>query len=1060
MRLKFKWIFTLLVALSMQFSFAQEKTVTGIVSDSNGPIPGANVVVRGSKNGVQTDFDGKYSIKASAGQTLVISFVGMKDQTVVVGALSTLNVKMDQGGNQLEEVVVTSFGIKRDKKSLGYSTPKIQAKELTAARATNVTNQLVGKVAGVRVTGSGGAFTGSSVIIRGLTTFTGSNQPLYVVDGVPIDNSGGGSQLQRGSSVSNRAIDINPDDIESVSVLKDAASTVLYGSRGASGVILITTKKGKKGEKSSITFDSSFNIANVNRLPDYQNEYAQGFNGTLTPAQIGSALVPNRTNSAGLMTAASWGPKIMGQNIINSYGQPEVLQAYKNNVKDIFETGFNAQNNLSFSGGSEKSTYRIALGNTRETYVLDNNELLRTNISFSGNTDVSDKLTVGANITYTNTSSKRTSQGNNLSNPLFRGYFTPRSYNLSGLPFENAIGQQTFAGGEDNPYWTLKNNGYKDKVNRILANFNANYELASWLNADLRIGSDFFNLTSRGFDQIGNRGNSFILGSLNIGGLREDATNVHNVNQYFTLNANKKLGDFTVSGSLGNEFFNNYRFRTEVTGLGLVVPSFANFANAATFNPSSRVDRTKLFGVFGDVSLEYKKFLSVNFKARNDWSSTLSPENNSIFYPAVSGSFVLTEAFPGIKLDGKVNLIKFRASAGEVGKGADPYLTDTYFTQANAADGFGPNILFPFNGNAGFSLDFEAGNAALTPEFTKEIAFGTEMAFFNNRLNIDATYYERNTRNVILSVPVSEASGVTFVTKNAGKLSTKGFEIQVSGTPIKTQNFSWELGANYTEYLSRVEELAPGVSVITIGGFVTPSIRLVAGDEYGQIYGTKYQRNPAGQILINPVGHPQAGLPLLAAGETKIGNPNPNFTMGITNTFTYKNFSFYTLLDIRDGGDQYSRNIADVQRNGVAIETAEFPRFGADNVTPNTPYLFEGVYASGPSAGQPNATNVNAQSYYGNQGKYLAAEGFIYDTSWFRIREMSISYRLSSSVLANTGIKQFELGVFGRNLFLHAPNYPHFDPEQNALGISNAQGLEFNSLPNTRTIGFNLKVVL
>ncbi|MEY3500554.1 MAG: hypothetical protein RL308_2223 [Bacteroidota bacterium] len=1050
MRSKFKWIFTLLLALSLQFSFAQEKTISGVVSDNKGPVPGANVLIQGTKSGVQTDSDGAYSIKATVGQTLVFSFIGMKEASVKITGSSKINVMLVESDNTLDEVVVTSFGIKRDKKSLGYSTPKINAQELTAARATNVTNQLVAKVAGVRVTGSGGAFSGSSVIIRGLTTFTGSNQPLYVVDGVPIDNSGGGNELQRGSTNSNRAIDINPEDIENVVILKDAASTVLYGSRGASGVILITTKKGKRGEKSTISFDSSYNVGNVNRLPDYQNEYAQGLNGTLTPAQIGNA------NTIGSMVNTSWGPKINGQNIVNSYGQPEVLMAYPNNVKDIFTTAYNIQNNLSFTGGSDKSSFRIAIGNTKETYVLDNNELSRTNITFSGNTQMSDKLNIGANLTYTNTSSQRTSQGNNLSNPFFRGYFTPRSYNLSGLPYENAQGQQLYAGGEDNPYWTIKNNLYNDKVNRILANFNARYDFTSWLNADFKIGTDFYNLRSTGFDEKGNRGAPFVQGSTTIGAIREDATTVHNLNQYFTLNATKKFNDFTVSGTLGNEFTNNYSFVSAVTGTNLVVPGFANLSNAVTFNPASAIGNSKLFGVFADATLEYKNFISVNFKARNDWSSTLSPDNNSIFYPAVSGSFVLTEAFPAIKLDGKINLIKFRASAGEVGKGAPIYSTDTYFAQAGAADGFGPQIVFPFNANAGFSLSNTAGNAALTPEFTKEVAFGAEMAFFNNRLNIDATYYERNTRNVILSVPVSAAAGVTNVLKNAGKLSTKGFEIQVSGTPIKTPNFSWDLGANYTQYVSTVDELAPGVTNIFLGGFTTPNIRLVAGDEYGQIYGSKYQRNAAGQMLINPA----TGLPLQTTTVEKIGNPNPDFTMGITNNFSYKNFSLYVLLDIREGGDQYSRNIADIQRNGAGEETAEFPRFAADNVTANTPYLYEGVYASGANAGQPNTVKVNAQTYYGNNGKYIAAEGFIYDTSWFRVREVSFSYRLDSSLLANTGIKQFEIGVFGRNLFLHAPNYPHFDPEQNALGISNAQGLEFNSLPNQRTIGFNLKVVL
>jgi TonB-linked SusC/RagA family outer membrane protein len=1047
MRSKFKWIFTLLLAFSMQFTFAQERTISGIVSDASGPIPGANVLVKGTKVGVQTDLSGKYSIKVSIGQSLVFSFIGMKESVVPVTGSSTINVKLVESSNALEEVVVTSFGIKRDKKSLGYSTPKVEAKELTAARATNVTNQLVGKVAGVQVSGSGGAFTGSSVIIRGFTTFTGSNQPLYVVDGVPIDNSGGGTPLQAGPSLSNRAGDINPEDVESVVVLKDAASTALYGSRGASGVILITTKKGKKGQKGAISFNSSLNVGVVNRLPDYQNEYAQGSNGTLTPAQIGTL-----AQGSGVIT--SWGPRIDGRTITNSFGQPEVLRAYANNVKDIFQAAITNQNNLSFAGGTEKSTYRISYGNTQETYVIANNVLARNNISFTGNSQVSDKLNIGASMTYINNNSQRTLQGNQLSNPLFRAYITPRSYNLSGLPYENAIGDQTYFGLEDNPYWTIKNNRFNNRVNRVIANINGKYDFASWLNADFRIGTDFFNETSKGYDQIGNRGGGFTgsLGSL-VGGIVDRVNNTHTLNTYFTLNANKQFGDFAFTASIGNEFNSNYNFSSSVFGYGLVVPGLKNISNTLTFNPSSFTTNTKLFGVFADAALEYRRFLSLNVKARNDFSSTLAPGNNSIFYPAVSGSFVLTEAFPGLKSGGKVNLIKFRASLGEVGKGAPAYKTNTYLEKAEAADGFGPQITFPFNGQAGFTLSPTAGNPNITPEFTRELSFGTEMTFFNNRLTIDGSVYNRNTRNVILDVPVSNASGVGFVTQNAGRLSTKGVELLVSGTPIKTANFSWNLGVNYTQFNSIVEELAPGVTNITLGGFTTPNIRLVAGDEYGQIYGTAYQRNAAGQLLINP----NTGLPLATPNVQKIGNPNPDFTMGITNTFAYKNFSLFVLLDIRKGGDQFSRNIADVQRNGVAIETAEFDRFNA-NGTVSTPYLYQGVYDRGANIGQPNTVSVSAQNYFGNTGKHVASEGFIYDTSWFRVREMAFNYRLSSKLLSKTPFSQFELGVFGRNLFLHAPNYPHFDPEQNALGISNAQGLEFNSLPNTRTFGVNLNL--
>ncbi|MFK7031741.1 SusC/RagA family TonB-linked outer membrane protein [Flavobacterium oreochromis] len=1059
MRSKFKWIFTLLLALTMQFSFAQEKTITGVVTDANGPLPGVNVVVKGTQRGVSSGFDGKYSIKAKEGETLVFSFMGMREVAKVVGASNVMNTVMQSDAKQIGEVVVTSFGVKRDKKTLGFSTPKINSEELTAAKSTNITNQIGGKIAGLRVSGSGGSFTGSSVIIRGFTTFTGSNQPLYVVDGVPIDNSGGNNQLQQGASSSNRAVDINPEDVESLVVLKDAASTSIYGARGASGVILITTKKGKKGV-GTVTFTSSVAVGNVNRLPEYQNEYAQGNLGKLTTGNIGSVTKP------GGWFIGSWGPRINGQEIVNSFGQKEILQAYPDNIKDIFKTAINTQNNLSFSGGTDKSSYRIAIGNTEETYVIDNNRMKRTSMTFSGNSQVTDKLNVGLSLTYTNNNSVRTLQGNQLSNPLFRAYFIPRTYNLSGLPFEDEKGTQLYAGGEDNPYWSIKHNLYNDKVDRIFGNFNLRYDFNSWLNAELKVGSDFFNLKSNGFDEIGNRGGGFTgTGGRLVGGVVNNITNVHNINTYLTLNAVRKFNDFTFSATLGNETVNNSRFGSEIIGVGLVIPGFNQIKNTNTYFPSSGTTKTKTYGIFGDLTVEYKKILSLNVKARNDWSSTLAKENNSIFYPGVSGSFVLTEAFPAIKMDDKINLIKFRASLGEVGKGAPAYITKTYYDVSNASDGFGPEIKFPYDGLSGYTLNDVAGNPNLTPEFTREFAYGAEFGFFNNRLTIDGSIYNRTTRNVILPVPVSATSGVTRVYQNAGRLSTKGVEVMVSGTPVKTENFRWDLGVNYTQFKSVVEELAPGVDNIFLGGFSTPNIRLVAGDEYGQIYGTAYQRDANGNLLIqptiNPDGkpNPNAGLLIPTANVQKIGNPNPKFTMGVTNTFTYKNISLYALVDVRKGGDQYSRNIADVQRNGVAIETAEYPRFLADGVTLNKPYLFQGVYASGPDAGKPNTTMITAQSYYGNAGKYAAAEGFIYDTSWYRLRELALTYKLGKKALNNSIFKQIELGVFGRNLFLRAPNYPHFDPEQNALGVSNAQGLEFNSLPSTRTIGGNLKIV-
>ncbi|WP_222535213.1 SusC/RagA family TonB-linked outer membrane protein [Pedobacter polysacchareus] len=1034
-------------------AMAQDRTITGTVTDTEDgkPLPGVTVKIKGTQTGTQTGADGKYAVKVnSSAATLEFSYLGYVAKSVTLGAGNVVNVSLASDSKALNEVVVTSFGIQRDKKSLGYSTTKINAEELTTSKSTNVTNELVAKVPGVRASGSGGAFTGSGVIIRGMTTFTGSNQPLYVVDGVPIDNSGGNTPLQRGPSLSNRAIDINPDDIENIVVLKDAAATSTYGSRGASGVILITTKKGKKNEKGTITVSSSYNVGNVNRLPEYQNEYAQGNNGLLTPANIGNATV----QSSAVNT--SWGPKIAGQAYTNAFGQPATLQAYPDNVKDIFKQAYNLQNNVSFSGGTEKSTFRVAYGNSTETYVIDNNKLRRNNLTFNGTTEVTSKLTVGASVTYTNTNSNRTLQGNQLSNPLFRAYFTPRSYDLSSYPFEDANGNQLSPFGEDNPYWTIKYNKYNDEVNRVLGNANAKYQFTDWLNADFKVGTDFFNLKSKGFDEMGNRGGGFAgASSTGVGGIVDQNNNVRNFTSYFTVNANKKFGDFNLLATLGNEIIQNYIGNSTVTGLELVVPHFDNQKNALSYDPFFGSSKTRLLGVFADFVVDYKGYLSLNLKARNDWSSTLTPKNRSIFYPAAALSFVLTDAFPELKDDKYVNQIKFRASAGEVGKGADPYQTLTYYDKSSAGDGTGAEIIFPYDGLAAFTLNDAAGNPNITPEFTREVAFGTEMSFFKNRLTLDATYYTRNTRSVILSVPYSAASGITSVVQNAGKLSTKGFEFMISGTPLKTIDFSWNISLNFTKFKSTVESLAPGVQNIFLAGFTTPNIRLVAGDEYGQIYGSAYQRNEAGQLLIN-----SNGLPIASSDVKKIGNPNPDYTAGIFNTFKYKDFSLSFLIDIRKGGDQYSRNIADVQRNGAAKETAEFPRFEADGLTQTRPYKFEGVYASGPNAGQPNTTMVRAQDYYGNLGKYVAAEGYIYDTSWIRLREAALNYRLPQTLLGKSPFRSVELGVFGRNLLLKAKNYPHFDPEQNAFGVSNAQGLEFNSLPNTRTVGVSLKLVL
>ncbi|MEY2917907.1 MAG: hypothetical protein RIS73_1621, partial [Bacteroidota bacterium] len=875
----------------------------------------------------------------------------------------------------------------------------------------------------------------------GFNTFTGNNQPLFVVDGIPIDNSGGGNALQNGVTNSSRAIDLNQDDIESMSVLKGQSAAALYGSRAANGVILITTKKGKSNQKNSIQFSTSYQMESVNRFPDYQNSYGQGASGVFNP-----------------ISQQSWGPLITGQTLTNMYNpvtnlndRTGILQAYPVNVKNLFKNGTTWQNNIAFSSGSDKNTFRFSYGFTQNKGVLDNNELNRHNIAINTSSKINPYLTVTASVNYSNNTSKRTQQGNQLSNPVFRLWMTTRSYDLQGVAFEDAAGNQRYPLGEDNPLWTIKHNRYNDEINRMIGNVAFNFKLNKWLNFDYKLGVDVYSTFRHGYDQIGARGGANTTAA-QVGGIREVRNNYRalNSNGYFTIN--KKISVINFAAIVGTEFQQVYGNASQLDGKGIIVRDFEQLSNTSTFTPSPQNSSSKvrLLGIYADLNFTYKSIANLNITGRQDKASTFKPGNDVYFYPAVAGSLNLTELIPALKNNVLDNL-KVRANYSKIGKAGFEfvYSTDSYIVGASSTDGFGPAVNFPFNGIQGFTLSNTAGNAQLGPEFTTNKEIGVELSLFKGRVTLEAAKYKQNSDHLIFAVPVSASSGITTVVMNAGKMTTKGVEVGLTIVPIKSKNFTWEINTNYTQYKSIVNELAAGVTNIFLGGFTTPNIRLTAGEEYGQIYGRGYLRDANGRMIISST----TGLPSPTAAVQRIGNPNPKYTLGVTNTVTYKGFAFTFLLDYKKGGEQYSRNIADIQRNGVGKETAEFARYDATGVL-QKPYLFQGVYANG----SPNTIYVSAQDYYGNSGKYAAEEGFIYNTTWFRVREAALSYTLPNSVLNKTPFGGGTFSVFGRNLYLHAPDYPHLDPEQNALGVSNAQGLEFNALPQTRSMGVSLKL--
>ncbi len=1023
--------------------FSQKTVIGKIIDATEGtPISGASVTAVGSKEGTKTDANGRFEIAvASTVKALEFSAVGYKtEQRSISSNLSSLDIALKQTDEKLKEVVVTAFGIKKDKKTLGYGVTQVQAAELTRAHTTNVTNALAAKVPGVRVQGSGGAFTSSSIIIRGYNTFSGSNQPLFVIDGIPIDNSGGGSPLQAGPSVSSRAIDLNQEDIESMSVLKGQSAAALYGSRAANGVIVITTKKGRANQKNAVAFSTSYQVESVNRLPSFQNSYAQGAGGAFSPT-----------------SQQSWGPLITGQTVTNMYNPATnlnnltgVLQAYPNNVSDVFTNGINWQSNVSFSGGSDKNTFRLSYGYLSNTGVIPNNDLKRHNVSLNSSSKVNNYLTVTASANYSNNASKRTQQGNQLSNPVFRLWMTPRSYDLTSTAFEDVIGNQRYPLGEDNPYWTIKHNRYNDEINRLIGNVSLNLKLTKSLNFDYKIGTDVYSTFRHAYDQIGARGGANTTAN-GVGGIREvrNTYRALNSNGYFTFN--KKIHrDFTLTAIAGTEYQQIYSAAAQLDGKGVIVRDFEQLSNTSTFSPapSNGSSKYSLMGIYGDINIGYKSIANINFTGRQDKNSIFKPGNNVYFYPAIAGSLNLTELFPTIK-NKVIDNIKIRGNYSRVGRGTPDfvYSTDSYYGSAGSTDGFGPTITFPFNGIQGYTLGNTAGDPNLSPEFNDNKEIGLEVSLFNGRVGFEISKYKLTSTDLVFVVPYSSASGLTGQTTNAGSMSTKGVEGSLTVMPIKKANLTWEINLNYTQFKSKVEQLATGVQNIFLAGFTTPNIRLVAGDEYGQIYGNAYQRDANGKMIVGA-----NGLPLITPGVQAIGNPNAKYTLGLTNTLNYKKFSFSFLLDYKKGGDIYSRNIADIQRNGVGAETAEFARYDAQGNL-QKPYLFDAVFANG----TPNNVYVSAEQYWGNSGKHAAAEGFIYNTTWFRVREASLSYALPNSILNKTPFGSAELSVFGRNLFLNSPNYPHLDPEQNALGVSNAQGLEFNALPQTRSMGVSLK---
>jgi len=1047
--------------LTVQFAFAQERVVSGKVTNAKGaPLPGATILVKGTTSGAFAKSDGKYKVTVPAnGKVLVFKMVGMKTKEVTLGSSDNIDVSLQDDATRSEDVVVTAIGIEQQKRSLTYATQKVDGSALTQSKEANIVGGLAGKIAGVQVTNSTGAAGGSSYIrIRGASSITGDNQPLFVIDGIPIDNS----QLNTesglaGVAYSNRAVDINPDDIESVNVLKGAAATSLYGIRAASGAIIITTKKGLSSSnvgRMSATFSTSLGIDQVNKLPELQTKFSQGLNGQIGSPVAAAANQRPRSWGAALDTLRwvadpNWiwdkNGRIVGQSDPSAANGKQVTPY--DNLGDFFRTGYTTTNSFSLSGGNTSSNFFLSLSNMSQSGLTPKNTFDRTSLRLSGDHSFSNELKVSGSVNYTKSGGTRIQQGSNISGVMLGLLRTPITFdNANGVDgaenseaYQFADGRQrTYRGfaGFDNPYWVVNNTPFTDEVNRIVAYAQADYTPADWISVMYRIGQDFYSDRRKQIYAVNS--NSYVAGRI-----IED--------QYFNSDITsdlivtlKKDFDQDLKGSLilGQNMYSKSLENLYATGDALVIPGFYNMSNASTLNPGQSMVSKRTAALYADAKLEYKNYLYVNATLRNEWSTTLPEGNNSFMFGSGSLGLVLSELMGPSE---EINFLKLRASYALVGKDAPIYATQTLFTKAGVADGWTNGITFPFNGSAGFQMSSSLGAADLKPEMKSEVEIGLEGRLFNNTVTFDVNYYDNTSTDQIFAVPTAASSGYTSKLMNAGSIKNSGIEIQLGARLLDVDGFTADLNVNWAKNVSEVVSLAEGVENIYINGFTGSQIRAVAGKPYGTIFGGKWARDSVTNERIIGAN----GYPVVSSEEGELGNINPDWIAGTRLTLGYNGLTVSALLDIKSGGVMWNGTRGALVNYGMAKETENR----------GTTTVFEGVrQVNGAWVKNDTAVPLSQAWYLGNGGGFGAqSEDFVEDASYVRLRELTVAYDLPSSMLEGSMLSRIGLSFTARNLWL-STDYKGIDPETSLIGNGNGQGMDYFQFPNTKSYVFSLSL--
>ncbi|HEY0030157.1 MAG TPA: SusC/RagA family TonB-linked outer membrane protein [Bacteroidia bacterium] len=1030
-----KGLFTVMLMLCQVAVFAQAREIKGTVKDSktNETLPGVTILVEGTSIATTTDAKGEYSINVEGeGKKLVFSSVGYLLQTVAADKAS-IDVMLVLNTTLLKETVVTALGVSKEKKALGYSVSEVSGDDMRKSGEGNVIEALAAKAPGLNVIGSGGTPGASSkVTIRGANRFSGDNQPLIVIDGVPMDNStnpaaAGDAPFNpnlQGVNQSNRAIDINPDDIESVSILKGPAAAALYGSRAGNGAIIYTTKRGKGGKGLGVTYSTSMEMAKVNKLPELQTKYGQG--------KLDPSGVPVTSTS----TPNSWGPEALNP---------------RNPYDDFFKTGYTYNNNVAVYGGNETTSLRLSLGNTNQTGVIPNTDLKRTTVRITADSKLTTKLTAGGTVDYTNTAVKRAQNGSNLAGVMLSLTRTPSSFDIRDYENEDGTQKQYYI-VYDNPLYTAYKNPNTDQTNRVIGNVYLDYQLNESLGFLWRTGTDVYTTGTQQVYAISSVGDDNVSG---LGQVNKSTLSSRNIYSDFLVRYNKKLTqNIGFEGLLGYNFTYDEGEYIFARGRNLQIPDYYNLNNASELYSSNSSSYQKTKAVFLDAAFDYKGMFYLTLTGRNEWSTAFGKGSKGFFYPKADISWVFSES---VKLPKWFSFGKARAAYSIGGLAPETYSDKTYYRVPLYTDGFTQGNTLPYLGQSGYTISTELGNADLKPETVTGLEGGLDLRFLEGHITVDIAVYNQTSKNLLIRQPIAASSGFTSRYVNAGEMVNNGVEIALGIDPIQllkpsADKFIWNLNVGWSKNKNKVTKLANGVEQFELEvGFGDPGAYAIVGEPMGVLYGSAWLRNDNGDLLVDA-----SGLPKVDPQSKKIGDPNPDWLMNINNSFTYKSWNFSFLWDIRHGGDIWNGTSASLYTRGKLAATED--RNGTHTIT--------GVYDAGtPLAGQassielPNYDGSGADYYTYIQGQNGPTENSIEDGSWVRLRSIGLSYRFDlTKIKKKTGFKYVELGVSGRNALLFT-KYSGVDPETSLTGAgSNIGAFDYFNNPNTKSLFFNLKV--